>query len=304
MSAIGPLGAAPLMPDFDLCDVAVGGDLTIRAAIGGSGPPVLLLHGHPQTHVTWRKIAPALAKRFRVVAADLRGYGDSTKPAGGGDHATYSKRAMAADQVALMRALGHERFAVVGHDRGGRVAHRMALDHPDAVDRVAVLDIAPTVTMYARTDKAFATRYFWWFFLIQPAPLPETMIGHDPEFFLRSHLAHQTKTPGATEPVAFAQYLRCYRDPATIHAICEDYRAAASIDLDHDRADADRRIDAPLLALWGAEGTVGALYDVLDTWRDKATDVRGRALPCGHLLQEEAPDDLLADLSAFLRRPS
>ena len=288
------------MPGFELVDVDVGGGISLRAAVGGAGPPLLLLHGHPQTHVTWRKVAPTLAEHFRVVAADLRGYGDSAKPKGGDDHAAYAKRAMAADQVALMHALGHKRFALVGHDRGGRVAHRLALDHPAAVSRLAVLDIAPTATMYARTDKTFATRYFWWFFLIQPAPLPETMIGHDPEFFLRSHLAHQTATPGATEPAAFAEYLRCYRDAAAIHAICEDYRAAAAIDLDHDAVDADRRIEAPLLALWSAKGTVGALYDVLDTWRDKAADVRGRALPCGHLLQEEAPDDLLAELLPFL----
>ncbi len=292
------IGEAPFLPGFQLHDVAVGDGLAIRAAVGGSGPPLLLLHGHPQTHVTWHKVAPRLAERFRVVAADLRGYGDSSKPDGGDDHVNYSKRAMAADQVALMRLLGHDRFAVVGHDRGGRVAHRMALDHPDAVSRVAVFDIAPTATMYARTDKAFATRYFWWFFLIQPAPLPERMISADAEFFLHAHIGHQVKTSGATGPAIFAEYLRCYQ--SSIPAICEDYRAAATIDLAHDAADAERRIAVPLLALWGGEGTVGALYDVLDTWRDKALDVRGRALPCGHCLQEEEPDAVLAELLAFL----
>ena len=292
------LGPAPLMSGFTLHDITVG-DATIRAAIGGAGPPLLLLHGHPQTHVTWRKIAPRLAAHFTVIAADLRGYGDSSKPESGVGHAGYSKRAMAADQVAVMRALGHEIFAVVAHDRGARVAHRMALDHPHSVSRLALFDIAPTSTMYALTDKAFATRYFWWFFLIQPAPLPEKLIGADPAFFLRTHIDGQSKTPDATEPEAFAEYLRCY-DGATIHAICEDYRAAATIDLDHDAADSDKRVTAPLLALWGAQGTVGQLYDVLETWREKANDVRGRALDCGHTLQEERPDEVLAELMAFL----
>lgn len=204
----------------------------IVAAHAGAGPAVLLLHGHPQTHATWHKIGPGLvAAGFTVVATDLRGYGDSDKPEGGADHVNYSKRSMAADQVAVMRALGFDRFAVVGHDRGGRVAHRMALDFPEAVDRLTVIDIAPTATMYARTDKDFATRYFWWFFLIQPFDLPERMIGADPEYFLRKHIDGQNKTPGAVDETVFQDYLRCYRDPACIHAICEDYRAAATIDL-------------------------------------------------------------------------
>jgi haloacetate dehalogenase len=294
------IGPAPLMPGFRLQDVAVGGGLTVRAATAGNGPALLLLHGHPQNHVSWRKVAPRLAQRFSVVACDLRGYGDSSKPEGGGDHAAYSKRVMAADQLAVMRALGHERFAVVGHDRGGRVAHRLALDHPQALSRLALLDIAPTATMYARTDKAFATRYFWWFFLIQDAPLPERLINADRAYFLRCHLDGQLKTPGAIEPEAFAEYLRCYDDPATVHAICEDYRAAAGIDLEHDAADAHVRLGMPLLALWGALGTVGALYDVLQTWREKASDVRGRAVDCGHCLQEERPQEVLKELLDFL----
>ncbi len=293
-------GDAPLMAGFRLLDIPLG-DVTIRAAVAGNGPPLLLLHGHPQTHVTWRKIAPELARDFTVVAADLRGYGDSSKPEGGIDHIAYSKREMAKDQVAVMERLGFSRFALVGHDRGARVAHRLALDHPDSVSRLCVMDIAPTATMYARTDKAFASRYFWWFFLIQPYPLPERLIGADPEYFLRHHLAGQTKTPGATEPEAFAEYLRCYLDPAARHAICEDYRAAAGIDLVHDAADAHARITAPLLALWGARGTVGALYDVLETWREKALDVSGYALDCGHLLQEERPLDTLRALQDFIR---
>jgi haloacetate dehalogenase len=293
------IGPSPFLDGFRLIDVAVGPDLRIRAAVGGGGKPLLLLHGHPQTHVTWRKVAPALAERFTVVAADLRGYGDSSKPDGGEHHVAYAKRPMAEDQVALMRILGHQRFGLVGHDRGGRVAHRLALDHPGAVDRLAVIDIAPTATMYARTSKEFATRYFWWFFLIQPAPLPERLIGADPEFFLRHHIDGQLKTPGATEPTAFAEYLRCYSDPATRHAICEDYRAAASIDLVHDGEDAGARITAPLLALWGAKGTVGALYDVLETWREKALHVEGGALDCGHSPQEECPLETIALLRTF-----
>jgi len=209
MTSIKERGTAPLMPGFRLLDIAVGDGITIRASTGGSGPPLLLLHGHPQTHVTWHKIAPALAERFTVVAADLRGYGDSSKPEGGERHVNYSNRIMAADQVAVMRALGHERFSVVGHDRGGRVAHRMALDHASAVERIAVLDIAPTATMYARTNKEFATRYFWWFFFIQPYPLPERLIGADPEFFLRSHVGGQNRGNDFTEPAAFEEYLRC-----------------------------------------------------------------------------------------------
>jgi haloacetate dehalogenase len=299
LAPITDLGAAPFLDGFRLIDVSVEPGITIRAAIGGKGSPVLLLHGHPQTHVTWRKVAPSLAKHFTVVAADLRGYGDSSKPAGGENHMAYAKRSMARDQVSLMRALGYRNFGVAGHDRGGRVAHRMALDHPDTVVRIAVMDIAPTATMYARTNKEFATRYFWWFLLIQPAPLPERMIGADPEFFLRRHIDAQNKTPGSTEPLAFAEYLRCYSDPATRHAICEDYRAAATIDLVHDTDDADRRIEVPLLAIWGAKGTVGVLYDVLETWREKATYVEGRAFDCGHLLQEERADETTAALTDF-----
>lgn len=288
-----------LMPGFHWQDVDADG-VRIRAAVGGSGPPLLLLHGHPQTHLTWHKVVPALAKRFTVVATDLRGYGDSEKLPGDPAHANYSKRAMAADQVAVMAMLGFDRFDVVAHDRGARVAHRMALDHPDRVARLVLLDIAPTATMYAQTNREFATRYFWWFFLIQPFDLPERMIAADPDHFLDRHLAGQIKVAGSLDPRVVAEYRRCYRDPATRHAICEDYRAAASIDLDHDAADDDRRIEAPLLLLWGEYGTVGTLFDVMESWRSKARDVRGRALPCGHSPQEEVPELLLAELGAFL----
>ncbi|HJS10199.1 alpha/beta hydrolase [Sphingopyxis sp.] len=288
-----------LMPGFRWHDVDADG-VRIRAAVGGSGPPLLLLHGHPQTHLTWHKVVPALAKRFTVVATDLRGYGDSEKLPGDPAHANYSKRAMAADQVAVMATLGFGRFDVVAHDRGARVAHRMALDHPDRVARLVLLDIAPTATMYAQTNREFATRYFWWFFLIQPFDLPERMIAADPDHFLDRHLAGQIRVEGALDPRVVAEYRRCYRDPATRHAICEDYRAAASIDLDHDAAGSDRRIEAPLLLLWGEYGTVGTLFDVMESWQSKARDVRGRALPCGHSPQEETPELLLAELAAFL----
>lgn len=286
---------------FDLCDKVVNG-VSIRFALAGEGPAILLLHGHPQTHIVWRKIATDLVQAgYTVVAADLRGYGDSDKVESHAPHHPYSKREMAKDQVRLMRALGHPRFTVVGHDRGGRVAHRMALDHPEAVDRLVVLDIAPTLTMYDRTDQDFATRYFWWFFLIQPEELPERMIGSDPEYFLRRHIGGQVKTPGAVSDDVMAEYLRCYRDPNTIHAICEDYRAAATIDLEHDRADQNRRVDAPVLAIWGAQGVVGQTYDVVQTWREKAHSVRGVELPCGHAIPEESPDALFAELIAFLK---
>lgn len=292
--------ASRFLEGFLLDQKTVNG-VCIHYAHAGTGPPVLLLHGHPQTHVAWRKVAPDLVRAgYTVIAPDLRGYGDSEKVQSDVPHHAYSKREMAIDQVALMQTLGHNRFAVVGHDRGGRVAHRMALDHPDAVDRLVVLDIAPTLTMYERTNQEFATRYFWWFFLIQPKDLPERMIGSDPEYFLRRHIRGQLKTPDAVTEDVMAEYLRCYRDPATIGAICEDYRASATIDLDHDRADRNRLVDMPLLAIWGEKSVVGDLYDVVNTWREKARIVRGLALPCGHAIPEEAPEALLSALIGFL----
>ncbi|NNG05619.1 MAG: alpha/beta hydrolase [Inquilinus sp.] len=275
----------------------------IHAVVGGEGPPLLLLHGYPQTHMIWHRVAPALAERFTLVATDLRGYGDSAKPDSDPGHAAYSKRAMAADQVAVMAALGFDGFAVIGHDRGGRVAHRMALDHPDAVERLAVLDIVPTLTVFETVDQAVATGYYHWFFLIQPEPLPERLIGADPEFYLRRKVGQWSEGGFSFDEVALGEYIRCFSDPATIHASCEDYRAAATIDLEHDRADADRRVDCPLLALWGGKGLVGRRYDVLATWREKATDVSGQAIDCGHFLPEEKPEETLAALSEFLSPP-
>ena len=286
---------------FESRDVATQ-ETPINAVIGGSGPPLLLLHGYPQTHVIWHKIAPSLAERFTVVATDLRGYGDSGKPRSDATHAPYSKRAMAADQVEVMRRLGFPRFAVAGHDRGGRVAHRMALDHPDAVERLAVLDIVPTHEIFATVDQGVATGYYHWFFLIQGGDLPETLIGHDPDFYLRSKLKQWSGDADAFTPEAYAEYARCFRDPACIHASCEDYRAAASIDLVHDEADMATKIGCPLLALWGEKGLMHRHYDVLATWRKRAADVRGRALPCGHFLPEEQPQATLAELLSFFGR--
>lgn len=274
-------------------------DTTIHAVSGAKGPPVLLLHGYPQTHVLWHRIAPRLAEDFTVVAADLRGYGDSGKPGDGENHFTYSKRAMAQDQIEVMKHFGFEKIAVVGHDRGGRVAHRMAADHPDRVTRLAVLDIVPTHKIFHAVSKEFATAYYHWFFLIQPAPFPETLIGNSLDFFMNRQF--RALIPNAVTPDAYAEYLRCFRDPATVHAACEDYRAAASIDLQHDQADLNRKIACPLLALWAERGAMHRMFDVLATWRERAENVSGKALPGGHFLPEESPEQTLAELRLFLR---
>ncbi len=295
----GDIANKALFPGFRQSFVKTSG-ATINTLVGGSGPPLLLLHGHPETHVTWHRVAPHLAQRFTLVLTDLRGYGDSSKPEGGNDHADYSKRAMGNDQVEVMQSLGFRKFQVVAHDRGARVLHRMMLDHPDVINRGAMLDIAPTDKMYAQTDQTFATKYFWWFFHIQPAPLPETMIDASVEPYLRGHLDAQCRTEGAITAECYAEYLRAYRDPACVHAVCEDYRASVTIDMDHLREEGGKKLTQPLLALWGGKGTVGELFDVLRLWREEAENVQGQALPCGHLIQEEAPKALLAALDPFL----
>ena len=288
----------PLFPGFRSQDVATSGAV-IHCVVGGSGPPLLLLHGYPQTHAIWHRIAIRLAQRFTVVCADLRGYGDSSKPDGGAGHVGYSKRTMAKDQVELMRTLGFGRFCLAGHDRGGRVAHRLCLDHPLAVVRVALLDISPTRIMYAGTDMDFATAYYHWFFLIQPFDLPERLIGADPIYYLHRKLSGFSSRLKIFDPRALAEYERCFRDPATIHATCEDYRAAATIDLEHDAADAHLRVECPLLALWGAKGVVHRLFDPIADWKTAARDVRGKALPSGHYLPEEVPAETLTELEGF-----
>ena len=296
-----PDAIARLFPGFASWDVQASG-ATIHGVSHGSGPPLLLLHGHPETHATWHKVAPTLAEHFTVYAPDLRGYGDSSKPGYTPDHEAYSFRAMAQDMVEVMAHFGHRTFMVAGHDRGGRVVHRMMLDHQAAVLKGAVLDVAPTLTMYDDTNKAFATAYVWWFLQIQPAPMPEHLISNDPGYYLRDHLAVQGKTPGAVTPEAMAEYMRCYCCEGTIRAVCEDYRAAASIDLDLDRqSDAQgTKIQAPLLALWGAKGTVGHLWDVLETWKPKTrASLEGQSLPCGHLIPEEQPQLVIEHFQRF-----
>ncbi|MBA4781903.1 MAG: alpha/beta hydrolase [Rhizobiales bacterium] len=288
---------------FETITVDVGNGVSLLAKVAGSGQPLLLLHGYPQNHMCWHKVAPALVEAgYRVVVPDLRGYGGSSKPASDKAHSPYAKRAMAGDQLALMQALGHERFLLAGHDRGGRVAHRLAVDHPHAVHKLAVLDIAPTLAMYEGTDQAFATSYYHWFFLIQPEPLPEKMIGADPEWYLRRKIGSWARIEGTFTDAAMASYVADFAKPETIHATCEDYRAAASIDLDHARADiaAGRMIECPVLALWGGQGFAAKSYDILALWRDVARGpVIGEALDCGHFLPEELPDETTRALTDF-----
>ena len=279
------------------------GGVAVNFRMGGEGPPVLLLHGYPQTHAMWHKLAPLMARHYTLVMPDLRGYGDSGKPPTDADHAPYSKRAMAGDLAGLMADLGFDRYAVVGHDRGGRVAHRLTADNPDKVARLAVLDIAPTEHMYRMTDMEFATGYYHWFFLIQPADLPERMIGADPEFFLRRKMGQWSGKGTLFDDAAMAEYVRCFSMPETIHASCEDYRAAATIDLEHDEADMHRKLSCRVLALWGEKGFVGRKYDVLDVWRKRALHVEGHGIPSGHFLAEEAPQETLDALMAFFSRP-
>jgi haloacetate dehalogenase len=286
---------------FDARTVETG-EAAIHVRRGGAGPPLLLLHGFPQTHLMWHRVAPRLAQEFTVVAADLRGYGESGRPRSTPDHEPYSKRAMARDVVALMEHLGHARFAVAGHDRGGRVAYRLALDHPDRVRRLAVLDLIPTGEAFRRADMRFALGFWPWSLLSQPAPLPERLLAADPALLIDYVLDTWGRSPEAFPPEVRAAYARALT-PAAIHAICEEFRAAATLDFEHDEADrvARRRITCPVLALWSRSGPVDTWYDALAIWRAWADDVRGRPIDGGHFLPEEAPDETVAELLTFFR---
>jgi haloacetate dehalogenase len=284
----------PLFPGFAARRVRTAGAV-IHTASAGRGTPLLLLHGYPQTHAMWHAIAPALARDHAVVCADLRGYGDSSKR--GSD---FSKRAMAADMVAVMQRLGHARFHVIGHDRGARVAHRLARDHAERVASITAIDICPTLAMYERTDLAFARAYWHWFFFIQPAPLPETLLAHIGFDGMLALLTKATAGRGGFDKRALAEYRRCFT-PATMHAMCEDYRASAGIDLDHDRADGTKKLAMPLLAIWGTRGVVGKQFDCVAEWKRVARDVRGVPVDCGHFVPEERPRETLAAIRAFLK---
>lgn len=274
----------------------------INYRIGGHGPGLLLLHGHPQTHVMWHKVADDLAVNFTVVAADLRGYGDSEKPLASTDHHEYSKRIMAADMAALMKSLGFNQFSVLAHDRGARVAHRLGVDHAEAIKRMVFLDIAPTLAMYNNTNEAFARAYWHWFFLIRPAPFPESLIESDPALYIRSVMGARSAGMAPFTPQALAEYQRCLRLPGTAMAICEDYRAAAGIDLEHDRDDIclGKTLDTPLLVMWGEKGAVGQCFDPMSLWHPVASNVQGKPLPCGHYIAEEMPERLVQEALAFL----
>lgn len=292
----------PWMPGLRQQRITVDDGVEINAWVGGQGPALLLVHGHPQTSAIWHRVAPRLAQQFTVVLADLRGYGDSSRPAGDPEHVSYSKRTMARDLLRLMARLGHEHFSVLAHDRGARVAHRLAMDYPASVQRLVLLDIAPTLAMYEQTGEAFARAYWHWFFLIQPAPLPERLIEADPAAYVREIMGRRSAGLAPFDPRALAEYQRCLALPGSAHGMCEDYRASAGIDLDHDREDRrlGRRLSMPLLVLWGEEGVVHRCFDPLREWQLVADDVRGRPLGCGHYIAEEAPDALLNAALPFL----
>ena len=280
-----------------------GVDIAYR--MGGNGPALLLLHGHPQTHMIWHKVATTLAQHFTVIAADLRGYGDSSKPDDDAEHFNYAKRTMAADMAELMSALGFERFKVLAHDRGARVAHRLGVDSAERVERMVLLDIAPTLAMYRGTNEAFARSYWHWFFLIRPQPLPEMLIQADPAQYLKSVMGARSAGMAPFAPEALAEYERCLALPGTATGICGDYRASATIDLEHDQADIDAsvKLSCPINVMWGAQGAIEACFDALGEWRKVATQVEGKALPCGHYIAEEIPDVLLEEVLPFLLDP-
>jgi haloacetate dehalogenase len=282
-------GTLRFFPGFQSKRVTTSG-AEINLVHAGSGPPLLLMHGAPQTHVSMRLIAADLARDYTVIVPDLRGYGDSSKPPDGENHANYSKRAMALDQVEVMKSFGFDRFPVVGHDRGGRVGHRMALDHPDKVTKLAVLDIIPTHYLYTHVDIRFIQAYFHWFNNVRAAPAPENDLKAQ----------YEAQKARATNEVQL-EYLRTSSDPANIHAMCEDYRAGASIDLQHDEADLSKKVACPLLTLWGLKGPMGRIYDVLAIWKTKGVNVSGKGLGGGHNLQEDVPAEVLAELRPFLK---
>ena len=291
----------PLFPDFESHLIEVNG-VKIMARKGGSGQPLLLLHGHPQTHAIWHRVAQQLTKSFTVVMTDLRGYGDSSKPQGSHDHLNYSKRVMALDQIEAMRHFGFAEFDVLAHDRGARVAHRLALDHPKAVKRLVLLDIAPTLAMYEKTSNQFARSYWHWFFLIQPAPMPERLIEADPAAYIRDVLGRRSAGLAPFDARALAEYVRCLELSGAAHGLCEDYRASAGIDLVHDQLDLDDKnfLEQPLLILWGEQGVVHQCFEPLKEWSKVAVNVQGKALPCGHYIPEEAPELLLQQVQLFL----
>ena len=282
---------------------ASDGEILISYQMGGSGPPLLLLHGFPQTKMIWHRVAPALAKHFTVIASDLRGYGASSKPQGLADHSTYSKRAMASDQAQLMNALGFSHYGVLGHDRGGRVAHRLALDYGKQVNKLMVLDISPTLAMYEQTSMQFASSYWHWFFLIQKAPIPETMIGANTEFFMKQFMGGRHAGLSIFAPECWQEYVLAMSDPACLHAMCEDYRAAASIDLEHDRQSIAQKqlLEMPVRVLWGEFGQVNACFKPLEDWQKLGTDVSGQTLQSGHYIPEEIPEGLIAETLSFFR---
>jgi haloacetate dehalogenase len=294
-------GASPL-PGFAYQRLTTNGAV-INVATRGNGAPLLLLHGYPENHRMWASVASSLAKEFSVVCADLRGYGDSSKPEGAPDHSNYSKRAMATDMVEVMAALGHREFLVAGHDRGGRVAYRLALDHPNAVKRLALLDIVSTKAVYEQVSMALATAYYHWYFLIQPRPLPERLIAGDPDLWMRTVFGKLRADSSTFGDVAIKEYLRTFGTPEGIHAACEDYRAGATVDIANDRADvaAGRKITCPTLILWGARSVVGRLFQPLDTWRELVGQPTGEAIDCGHFVPEERPAETLRALTAFFR---
>lgn len=292
-----------IFPAFEKRRITVpseDGPIDIECQIGGSGPALLLLHGFPQSKAIWHRVAPELAKQFTVIASDLRGYGASSKPSGKADHSTYSKRSLAADQHALMKALGYDNFFLIGHDRGGRVSHRLAMDFPDSVKKLMVLDISPTLQMYENTTMEFAKGYWHWFFLIQPSPVPETLIGANPEYWLKNHMGRHAGT-GIFTPECWSEYLAGIANPGSLHSMCEDYRAAASIDLEHDREDRDagKKLTMPLRVLWGEHGLVNRCFKPIEDWKRVAIEVSGQSVPCGHYIPEELPELVISEAKSF-----